>query len=456
MNKRLQAIVSIALVCALAFMGTGCAVPFYDAFGEPTEAKGIIPGQIGLTATNDVYSPDSYKELYDSFPVELRYDPGMHRGFAYQEMGDSQASLVADVNNGVERGAAQGFQGEYGYSIEGEEVSVFGRAGGQTQEVARFSPQLPKEVGENISASLEELYVSDDVLVVVYSYFWRVPTEEKLPRYSGVDMSAVYAAFYDVSNPRQPIFTALVGQEGFYVTSRLAGGMLYLATNAYKHLEKNAQVEDYNCYVPALYDEDGSGRFETVLSPEKIHVVPGFETFEYALIGSIDVGRAQRVDAQGVLGVFGNFTLDGESLYVAVSKYVNSEGKTAWSGLGEAPYRFHAVSHIVSFELKNGLMTRSASTELEGRPLNSYSFNVQDGLLHATFITDAYEYTDPPQGPVKSAGMTYAVVPMWQEYEPRLISLYVFDRDLTIVSGTEGIRTDEVRTQLSRSPLSHA
>lgn len=193
---------------------------------------------------------------------------------------------------------------------------------------------------------------------------------------------------YDVSDPSDPIHTTSYKQNGIYVSSKIAGGVLYMATAYSDYRVKPLDTqEDLDGFVPAYY-LNGEKHY---LAAEDIIVPGGAASTDYTVISAIDVSAGD-ASVKAVLGSSKNVYCSADTLYVV--------------SVGRKDREYSVIS---SFSLSEGGIVYRASGSVEGIVLGQQSMNEYGG-----FFRLAAETTD--------------------ENGKRTVSIYVLDKSLTVVN----------------------
>lgn len=180
---------------------------------------------------------------------------------------------------------------------------------------------------------------------------------------------------YDVSDPAAPVLERQVQIEGYAVSTRLAGNILYFITN--KSIPycvyKEADAEDL---LPAYSDTITGKKTETTLiQPEDICYAPGSETPEYMLVGAFDVTKQVSVEPTAYLGTGNTVYMNGESLYVV---------RQQWDNTG-------SQSMIYRFSVNGTDIKLAASGSVPGYIINQYSMDEYKGSFRIAVTESSNE-----------------------------------------------------------------
>ncbi|MDE7279298.1 MAG: beta-propeller domain-containing protein, partial [Oscillospiraceae bacterium] len=207
---------------------------------------------------------------------------------------------------------------------------------------------------------------------------------------SAVSRTNAVVDIYNISDPANPTHTTAYKQNGSYVSSKIADGVLYLVT-AYSdyRIKPLDTMEDLDSFVPAYY-LNGEKRY---LAAEDIIIPGGAASTDYTVVSAINTNSADvTASVKAVLGSSNNAYCSADTLYVV------GEGKTT-----------REYSIISSFGLSDGGITYRSSGSIDGKILGHQSMNEYDGLFRI-----AAEITD--------------------EDGRSSVSVYVLDKSLTVVN----------------------
>lgn len=265
------------------------------------------------------------------------------------------------------------------------------------------------QISETSSDRVLEMYVDGDILSVI------VESED-----SGLEMQAddtenytedcIYyfrdgtktrVITYDISNPKKPVKTGCVTQDGRYQTSRKIGNIIYLFTN--KRISMPQQTKE-----EAVTEENVSGWIPLVndkaVDAEDIYVDNGGGGSNSLLISSVNVKNPdQVVDNTMILSQY-------VDIYVSESAFYAYQIKGSWND---------AVTQIAKFGLADGKMDADGAVSVNGRITDTFAINEQSGQLRVlTTSQDSVNGEDTN-------------------------NLYLFDKNLSLTGKIEGLAQGE-------------
>lgn len=204
----------------------------------------------------------------------------------------------------------------YALRSDGRSIAVVAPDGAQLDEVAAVDAPDGREICEfyvaegRLYAILTTSYPIDDCLVGDVA---------SVPDTSPED---VQVATYDLSDPSSPRLLGTVTQSGWYDTSRMADGYLYLFTHFSAGPRPEGVVTDLKRDVPSV---DG----ETV-SCEDIYLPASGKARDYLVVGSLKLsGPAQMVESKAIMSCGGSLYMGSDNLYLTESVYENDAEATA-------------------------------------------------------------------------------------------------------------------------------
>lgn len=207
---------------------------------------------------------------------------------------------------------------------------------------------------------------------------------------SAVSRTNAAVDIYNISDPANPYHTTAYKQNGSYVSSKIAGGVLYLVTAYSDYRVKPLDArEDLDSFVPAYY-LNGEKHY---LAAEDIIIPGGAASTDYTVVSAINTNSTETAaSVKAVLGSNRNAYCSADTLYVV------GEGK-----------KDREYSIISSFALSDGGITYRSSGAVDGRVLGHKSMNEYGGLFRI-----AAETTD--------------------EDGNTSVSVYVLDKSLTVIN----------------------
>lgn len=392
------------LACGLAYGMTK------DDYGKETGKAGYAAEEAEAYQSSGLVTAKSYEDVYEHLESHMEeenrvYDSsgadgdimimeesaadmaedggGMDRQFAAETKAENTAASgsYSETNvrqEGVDEGDVVKTDGRYLYTLRdnGRAVAIVDAKDG-LEETA--------EVKLEDTYSIREFYVNKGKLVLVGEIY----REEKTKGGWYMGRASTFAATFDLSDPQKPEKTGEVTQSGYYTSSRMSEGYLYLFSLYTVDTASGVEARDTKDYIPLVNES---------LIPEKdIYLPVTKNAYMYAVIGSVDMEKPDETkDSKAI------FT-DGGSLYVS-NKNIYWYDDRSW-------YTGDTVIRRLSYQ--DGKLEAEAS-------------GVVGGYIHDSFCID--EYKD------------YLRV-ITTEKETN--SVYVLDENLKEVGLIEGLAEDE-------------
>ncbi len=212
--------------------------------------------------------------------------------------------------------------------------------------------------------------------------------ESAIPANKSASRTNAVVNVYNVSDPAEPVHTTAYKQNGSYVSSKIADGVLYLVTAYSDYRVKPLDTQaDLDSFVPAYY-LNGEKFY---IDAEDIIIPSNAASTDYTVVSAINVG-AETASVKAVLGSGKRVYCSADTLYVV--------------GVGKKDREYSIIS---SFDLTGGGISYRASGSVDGAVLGQQSMNEYGGLFRI-----AAEITD-------ETGKTS-------------VSVYVLDKSLTVVN----------------------
>ena len=393
----------------------------YDAIrsgvGQEKEADGIAVAEGEKSSSGDVTTyimgdtADTAGAVVDG--VEDIGSTQMIKGAGAQS-GKETADVSSDTaeqqysgtnlqTQGVDESDFVKTDGSYIYTVSHNEILIKDLRPKALKQTGKI------QISETSSDRVLEMYVDGDILSVI------VESED-----SGLEMQAddtenytedcIYyfrdgtktrVITYDISNPKKPVKTGCVTQDGRYQTSRKIGNIIYLFTN--KRISMPQQTKE-----EAVTEENVSGWIPLVndkaVDAEDIYVDNGGGGSNSLLISSVNVKNPdQVVDNTMILSQY-------VDIYVSESAFYAYQIKGSWND---------AVTQIAKFGLADGKMDADGAVSVNGRITDTFAINEQSGQLRVlTTSQDSVNGEDTN-------------------------NLYLFDKNLSLTGKIEGLAQGE-------------
>ncbi|MEY8506799.1 beta-propeller domain-containing protein [Lachnospiraceae bacterium 42-17] len=380
-----------ALAAACLVLVAGIAVYKNSTIGGQPGIANIEEKKVEISEGKTVVSAADYDEVYgyierykEEQEEKMRsYEEGTAKSSAMDDAGtmeiaqearsteaealmaenDSGATAAAggysETNvrqEGVDEGDVVKTDGTYLYILKDnrKEVSFVDIRGDKMKEVQKISVEEEQWI--------EEMYLNPEKkrLVLVCSRYGEnsaVPLLRQVYSNAG----ATEAVTYDVTNPEKPKEMGRIKQSGYYQSSRMADGYLYLFSNysvAWDLMEKGTP----NTYIPLIND--------STISEKNICLPQTGTGREYTVAVAVDIDKPGEVtDSKAILSQGGQLYVSNKNIYYY---------ETIWSSyLGYNKER----TTIRRIGYKDGELTPGSQGIVEGYINDSFSIDEYDGYL---------------------------------------------------------------------------
>lgn len=394
---------------------------------------------------------------------------------------------------GIDEGDIVKTDGEYIYAFMNHdytnyEIVIFSAQGANSQEIGRI-PLNSLALDEYIRPV--EMYIDGDTLALIYESSWPMPVEplgiEPDVDYGGgtsstepatgsagessagtaaepavaadtgassepaIDSMAIGVPYYssqaavslfDISDPAQPSLRQTFNQSGYYTSSRMNDGIVYLLTNYGIYDYRIMDSAQPLTFVPWYGSVAGTETMDkAVISPlpiEDISILPEFSYPNYSVVCSIELATNQRVDQQTVLGGTETTYMTDENLYLGSSVYeVETKEPYQESVYTITEYTNRTNTQLIRIALNSGMMVPEAQGKIRGILLNQFSLDEYQDHLRTAVTVNEYSYkvlVDEKMG-VESVQSI--------EGPPQTNALFVLDKDLVTVGSLEGLAEEQ-------------
>lgn len=193
--------------------------------------------------------------------------------------------------------------GRYLYVLEdnNKEIAVVDTQG---QELKKAASIKMEDKGED--CRIYEFYVMPDTkkLVLICSADNQYMMD-RYPGYLGDEASSTVAVTYDIQDPCNPAEEGSVSQSGFYQSSRMSDGYLYLFSEWGLNLKDHMEPIDY---IPRVNGEN--------MKAESICLPPGKEAYWYEIITVVDPKKPKETkDSIALFSKGGQLYVSNENIY---------------------------------------------------------------------------------------------------------------------------------------------
>ncbi len=369
------------LVAACLVLAAGVAM-YQNYFKNNGTGTGGVSAKSNVTISDDtqVASASQYKDVYaylEKYEKELNNDSFMPiDGARTLELTEEKTESATAADAGATSSAAKGQESGASYSEtnvrqegvdEGDIVKTDGTylyvLKDKSDEIAIVDTRNDqmKQVGEiqaeNIS-EIEEMYLDQErnqLVAVCNGYVGGSLNDDDYAYESDINTTAVT---YDISDPSAPKEVGKVSQSGYYHSSRIVDGYLYLFSDYYVPFGGITEAEP-RTYVPLVNDN---------LIKETDICLPSISKANmYSIITSVSLENPdQTAHSKALLADSGSLYVSNQNIYFY---------ETVWNYYGKEVTTIRKVSY------EKGELTAGPQCKLKGYINDSFSIDEYKGYL---------------------------------------------------------------------------
>ena len=268
---------------------------------------------------------------------------------------------------------------------------------------------------------IQEIYLTENKLTVIFAEY-KYSRSEKLNA-SDHAFQEIYACgyplswvcsdtkvnIYNVSNPQNVSLLSSFSQSGYYVSSRLNNGKLYVVSSYYVDIS----TKDYK--KKAIPEITENGTCERVPA-DRITLIKDTNTPTFAVISTIDIASAERTDSSAIFGDPSNVYATENSLFLVEQKYDYE--------------KYDNYLNICKFEFTENGVQYKASAQADGMLNDNLSMSEYNGFFRIATTCRQTKIIDNGQ----DASVSYS----WETNK-----LYIFDGDMKQVGLLDGFADGE-------------
>ncbi|WP_412974999.1 beta-propeller domain-containing protein [Ornithinibacillus sp. 179-J 7C1 HS] len=233
---------------------------------------------------------------------------------------------------------------------------------------------------------------------------------------------------FDVKNPEEPKQIREVSQEGFYSSSRILDGYLYLIANEHPPfhiLETNEDVD-----VRPFIKDTAVSEESIPVNYDKMYFFPESKEEQFLILTSLDLNDMEKeANIETYLGASDQIYMSHNNLYVAVNKYKEIESdENKVTETNDDPVADMMIwrprdvdTEITQFRVEEGTLTYHASTVVNGTLINQFAMDERNNTFRVA----------------TTKGDT------WDDEQQSTNNLYTFDLNLKPLGAVEGLAEGE-------------
>ncbi|MFV0362121.1 MAG: beta-propeller domain-containing protein [Suipraeoptans sp.] len=328
-NFKVMSAVAAGLAVVLI---AGIAIRMRTTGELPTSPTNSIAGiDKDVFNSNEIVVAKSYDEIYEyieannsvgnlenevltDFAVQESADIARSEsdtGAATQSLSALEGADYSETNlrqSGVDEGDVVKTDGSYLYILRNQrnEVSIVDANNGNMKEVTSITVD-----GFN---NISEIYVQQERLIIVGNTdtmsIWplarTMDSEDGTSEDSYVDESLTMIVTYDISKIESPKLLGEMSQSGYYQSSRIVNGYIYLFSNytVYNNIDAN----NTSTYIPKINNE--------VLSENDICLPVITNANNYTVITAVAVDSPEKViSSKAIMAQYGEYYVSNDNIY---------------------------------------------------------------------------------------------------------------------------------------------
>lgn len=328
------------------------------------------------------------------------------KGSVQESANTDEAAHFSKTNlqtEGVDESDIVKTDGSYIYTVSKNKVIITDIRSGELKQIGEIGLSL-----KSAADQILEMYVDGESLSVIVQTEATDLTTDKTSGQTDAAKEDVYyfssnrqtkVDTYDISNPKNPVLSGSVSQDGYYQTSRKIGDILYLFTNKEIYapaLTKEEAVTEENIggWIPLI-----NGK---AVSADCIYLA---ETGNQGIvISSLDVNNpGEVVDNTVILNNYVDIYVSTDAIYLYQQSYSYQDPST----------------RIAKFRMDDGIIDAVGAATVVGRIMDIFAINEYQGKLRL----------------LTTSGNTFG-----GETEN---NLYLFDEELNLTGKIEGMAAGE-------------
>ena len=414
--NKIYPIASLAFMCAIIMaivLPNKSIAPINEVTDEQTKISQELPKVENFknlyamlkTRTTNRYTID------DMLSVDSTTNANSKNETATNEVANDYSKTNTQVQ-GVDEADIVKTDGTYIYYLTNEKLTII-----NTENASQMKEMSTIKFDETFTP--EELFLNNDKIIVIGTRYEYDKTERKIgidedylyPNY--MDKTYTSAKLYNVKDKINPTLERTVEVEGDYLTARMIGSNVYIASNKYMYYAyicntyKSTELNEDD-FKPHYLDTATSNETKSI-NFDCIYYIPEFEDTNYLNIVAFNITNNQEANVESYLGAGEEIYASKENLYVTKTKY-DYERKNKTS----------ITTEIYKFSLNNANCTFAKAGDVPGSVLNQFSMDECNGYFRIA-TTDSTSWNS----------------------ESNTNNLYVLNENLETIGKIEGLAKGE-------------
>lgn len=414
--NKIYPIASLAFMCAIIMaivLPNKSIAPINEVTDEQTKISQELPKVENFKNLYAMLKARDTKRYYidDMLSVDSITNANSKNETATNEVANDYSKTNTQVQ-GVDEADIVKTDGTYIYYLTNEKLTII-----NTENATQMKEMSTIKFDETFTP--EEIFLNNDKIIVIGKRYEYDKTERKIgidedylyPNY--MDKTYTSAKLYNVKDKINPTLERTVEVEGDYLTARMIGSNVYIASNKYMYYAyicntyKSTELNEDD-FKPHYLDTATSNETKSI-NFDCIYYIPEFEDTNYLNIVAFNITNNQEANVESYLGAGEEIYASKENLYVTKTKY-DYERKNKTS----------ITTEIYKFNLNNANCTFAKAGDVPGSVLNQFSMDECNGYFRIA-TTDSTSWNS----------------------ESNTNNLYVLNENLETIGKIEGLAKGE-------------
>lgn len=414
--NKIYPIASLAFMCAIIMaivLPNKSMAPINEVTDEQTKISQELPKVENFKNLYAMLKARDTKRYYidDMLSVDSITNANSKNETATNEVANDYSKTNTQVQ-GVDEADIVKTDGTYIYYLTKEKLTII-----NTENASQMKEMSTIKFDETFTP--EEIFLNNDKIIVIGKRYEYDKTERKIgidedylyPNY--MDKTYTSAKLYNVKDKINPTLERTVEVEGDYLTARMIGSNVYIASNKYMYYAyicntyKSTELNEDD-FKPHYLDTATSNETKSI-NFDCIYYIPEFEDTNYLNIVAFNITNNQEANVESYLGAGEEIYASKENLYVTKTKY-DYERKNKTS----------ITTEIYKFNLNNANCTFAKAGDVPGSVLNQFSMDECNGYFRIA-TTDSTSWNS----------------------ESNTNNLYVLNENLETIGKIEGLAKGE-------------
>lgn len=414
--NKIYPIASLAFMCAIIMaivLPNKSMAPINEVTDEQTKISQELPKVENFKNLYAMLKARDTKRYYidDMLSVDSITNANSKNETATNEVANDYSKTNTQVQ-GVDEADIVKTDGTYIYYLTNEKLTII-----NTENASQMKEMSTIKFDETFTP--EEIFLNNDKIIVIGKRYEYDKTERKIgidedflyPNY--MDKTYTSAKLYNVKDKTNPTLERTVEVEGDYLTARMIGSNVYIASNKYMYYAyicntyKSTELNEDD-FKPHYLDTATSNETKSI-NFDCIYYIPEFEDTNYLNIVAFNITNNQEANVESYLGAGEEIYASKENLYVTKTKY-DYERKNKTS----------ITTEIYKFNLNNANCTFAKAGDVPGSVLNQFLMDECNGYFRIA-TTDSTSWNS----------------------ESNTNNLYVLNENLETIGKIEGLAKGE-------------